>query len=91
MNKRKTFKTDLICPQCYNRTFIRRIIGRERPFAHKKKLYCIKCKEEVDHIEVRDIDLLEKDLEFLTKRTEKEEEMLTLVKKVKRSNISDHR
>lgn len=91
MNKRNTVKTDLICPQCYNCTFIRRIKGRERPLAHQKKLYCIKCKEEVNHIEVRDIDLLEKKLEFLTKKTPNEEKMLTLIKKAKGRSSNDHR
>lgn len=48
---------DFYCLQCGNRGIpILRGRGYERERFHRKKLYCIYCKEEVNHMELRNDD-----------------------------------
>ena len=49
--------SNFYCTKCGNQGIpISRKNGSRRGYQHLKKLYCIYCKEEVNHIEVRDID-----------------------------------
>ena len=45
---------DFYCLKCGNKGIpLMRARGREREKFHRKKLYCIHCKEEVNHMELR--------------------------------------
>ena len=51
------------CLKCGNRGIpIRRKCGFQHSSMHRKKLYCIHCKEEINHIECKSMDDIE---EFL--------------------------
>lgn len=45
------------CTKCANRIDLPRKTDKRRKKGHLKKVYCIKCKEEVNHYEVRNNDL----------------------------------
>ena len=46
--------SDMYCTKCGRRNIpIARIKGKYREAGHLKKLYCIYCKEEVNHCEIR--------------------------------------
>jgi hypothetical protein len=44
------------CTQCTNKISLPRKQSRQREKNHLKNIYCIKCKEEVNHYEVRSCD-----------------------------------
>lgn len=45
------------CTQCGNEGIpVQRKQGQERSSGHLKKLYCIYCKEEVNHVEIKEND-----------------------------------
>jgi hypothetical protein len=51
---------DFYCLQCGNRGIpIRRSEGKKKEKFHRKKLYCIHCHEEVNHIECKTPDEIE--------------------------------
>ena len=53
-NRKETTTSDFYCVQCGNKGIpIARKVGSQREAGHLKKLYCIYCKEEVNHAEVR--------------------------------------
>ena len=81
----KTVQTDLICPDCGNTFTIMRKENKQKKEFHKKWLYCPSCKKETDHIEVRNMDILLKRIEFKdkTERTAEEAKILKLVNKRK--------
>lgn len=52
---------DFYCLKCGNKGIpIMRSRGMRKEKFHRKKLYCIHCKEEVNHIECRTLDEKEK-------------------------------
>ena len=54
MGKGKTLTCDFYCTKCGRKGIpLARKLGKQREPAHLKKLYCIYCKEEVNHAEVR--------------------------------------
>ena len=54
MGKNTYLSHDCYCMICGNRSMpIPRRKGQERERMHRKKLYCLYCKEEVNHIECR--------------------------------------
>lgn len=55
--KTKFIETRLFYPQCKNIAIIYRRISSQRKFGHLKKFYCWKCKEEINHIEIRDYNI----------------------------------
>jgi hypothetical protein len=55
MNKRQpTIPIDLACSQCGNRQTIQRRSGHlySKQGGHLKKLWCYRCKSEVNHVEM---------------------------------------
>ena len=47
-------ESDFYCTQCGNRGIpVQRKKGQEREAGHLKKLYCLRCKETVNHVEVK--------------------------------------
>lgn len=49
--------SNFICCECNARGIpISRKKNQRRGYLHYKKLYCIYCKKETNHIEIRDID-----------------------------------
>jgi hypothetical protein len=55
MNKNKTMTiSDFYCIECSSRGIpIMRMAGKEREAGHLKKLYCVKCQKETNHVEIR--------------------------------------
>ena len=43
-----------LCIQCDSSTFLPRKLSKKKELGHLKKLYCLKCKEEVNHLEKRE-------------------------------------
>lgn len=44
------------CVQCNNQISLPRKSSRQRERGHLKKIYCVKCKTEVNHSEQREFD-----------------------------------
>ncbi|MBQ9019562.1 MAG: hypothetical protein IJ097_04570 [Bacilli bacterium] len=80
MNKKVT-PTSLICPECGNISKIWRSTNKQKEMYHKKKLYCVICKKEINHIELKDIDFFIAGLKFKEELTEEEIKIKTLIKK----------
>ena len=49
---RFTIKKTLKCTECGNLIVIHRKLSNNKKEGHLKNLYCIKCKKEVNHIEL---------------------------------------
>ena len=79
----KTIKTDLICPECGNILSIHRKESKQKKPFHRKLLYCPICKKNINHIEIKDWDIL---IETLKRKeeslmTEDEQKVYRLLKK----------
>jgi hypothetical protein len=48
--------SDFYCVQCTNKMTLPRKNSKQREKSHLKSLYCVKCKDEINHYEVRDCD-----------------------------------
>lgn len=55
MNRSVTYST-FYCTQCTNKISLPRRNSRQRERSHLKNIYCVKCREEVNHYEVREFD-----------------------------------
>ena len=54
----KYLASHFYCTQCGNEGIpVQRKKGQERETGHLKRLYCIYCKEEVNHVEIKENDL----------------------------------
>lgn len=54
VNNKKLYISDFYCTQCGNKGLpVMRRKGKDREPGHLKNLYCIYCKKEVNHAEVR--------------------------------------
>lgn len=56
---RFTIPKTLKCSDCGNIVVIHRKMSKNKKAGHLKKLYCIKCRKEVNHIELSTYDLYE--------------------------------
>lgn len=51
----QTVSSQFFCTKCGKEGLpVRRKMGQERAAGHLKKLYCLYCKEEVNHVEIKD-------------------------------------
>ena len=57
-NKRKISMSDLYCTECGCKMTVPRPARCTREKGHKKKLWCFKCKREVNFVEVRERDFV---------------------------------
>lgn len=55
-NRRTSTISKFTCTKCNNIIYLPRKKGKEREKNHLKKIYCITCKEIINHSETRDID-----------------------------------
>lgn len=55
--------------------------GVQKKVYHKKVLWCPVCQKRINHIELRNKDILEKELEFKTNKSEEDAFVYTLIKK----------
>lgn len=60
-SKYNTVRTILKCPNCGELTTIHRLASRQKKVGHLKKLYCYRCKKEVNHIELKDEFILDRE------------------------------
>lgn len=72
-------KSELICFECGNIMPIPRQIRRQRNKYHIKDMFCFKCDNITKHIELRDGDIVKKELEFKENRNEEEELIYNLL------------
>lgn len=64
MKKHKMILSDLICSDCGISITIPRRLSIQREKYHIKDLYCVKCNKVTKYIEVRNLDILKKELEY---------------------------
>lgn len=50
--------SDFYCLGCKHKITLPRLHGRTKEKFHLKKIHCVHCKEEVNHLEVRNSDIL---------------------------------
>jgi len=79
----KYVRSDLICSCCGTINTIQRKFLNQRKEYHIKDLYCYTCKQVTKQIEIRDIALFKKRLEFSQQMNEKEQEILKLLENSK--------
>ncbi len=79
--------SDLICSNCGNKMTISREVKSQREKYHIKDLYCIKCKEVTKHIEVRDLGLIKKELEYKETLSEMEKKVYDLTHKEREAKV----
>ena len=65
--------SDLICSKCGFKVTIFRKSNNLRETYHIKDLYCCNCKKTTKHIEVKDLDILKKKIEFQEESSEMEQ------------------
>ena len=55
MGKKNIVMSEFYCTQCGNKGLpVWRKSGQEREAGHLKKLYCLKCKQETNHVECKE-------------------------------------
>ena len=76
-------KASLICPECGNVFEIVRNRGRQKELFHLKRIYCYKCKREINHIEAKNLDFLIEEISRKPEidRTIEEQKVYQLVRK----------
>lgn len=79
MRKTATVRSELVCFECGGIITISRKTHRQRNKYHIKDIFCFKCEEVTKHIELKDGDMLKKELEFNQERTEEEELIYSLL------------
>ena len=79
MRRHSVVLSDLICSECGFKMTIPRRIGAQREKYHIKDLYCVKCKNITKYIEVRNLDILKKELEYKNSLNSSEELIYKLV------------
>ena len=61
MGRGQTVEHSFYCMQCGKKGIpLARKVGHQRGSFHRKKLYCVFCKEEVNHVECRNYEEVEK-------------------------------
>lgn len=70
--KRKIVETRLICPQCGNIQKIFRLASKRKNFGHLKALWCFKCKQRINHIEIKDENISFEELKEYIQRSNNE-------------------
>lgn len=79
MFRKSTAISDLICSECGTVSSIPRYKNDRRERYHIKDVYCPKCNKTTKFIEIGDIDLYKKELEFKVNLNEKEQMILDLL------------
>lgn len=85
MEKSNTIFSDLICSECGNTFTIPRFTNNLREKYHIKDIYCINCRYVTKHIEVRNLDIIKKELEFKDELSETEQLIYNLTHKKEKS------
>ena len=62
--RRTTISSDLICSECGSKMIIPRNLNNRREKYHIKDIYCYKCKKTTKHIEVENLDIVKKKLQY---------------------------
>ena len=78
--------SDFICSDCGNEFKIPRRSNNLRDKYHIKDLYCANCKKVTKHIEVKNLDIIKKELEFKNNLSEIEKLVYNLTHKEAEKN-----
>jgi competence CoiA-like predicted nuclease len=70
--RKNVTETRMFCPKCGNIQIIFRKTSKQRKFGHYKNLYCYKCKETHNHIELKDQDVSKEEIERMIEQMKKE-------------------
>ena len=53
MNMKKKMKSSTMkCTQCGTEYTIQRVVGKEKECGHLKKVWCVKCRKDTNHVEL---------------------------------------
>ena len=80
-----TVISDLICSECGNLFRIPRHADKLKEKYHIKDIYCPVCKKVTKHVEVKNLDVVKKELEFKDELTETEQLVYNLIHKDEKS------
>lgn len=72
MRKQNTIETRLYCPICGTIHSIFRKTAKQKKAGHYKKFYCYKCKTVHNHIELKEYQYSQEELDELTKQMKEE-------------------
>lgn len=81
MRRTSTVRSELVCFECGNIMPISRKNRRQRTKYHIKDIFCFKCDVVTKHIELKDGDMLKKELEFKENKNEEENLIYNLLQK----------
>lgn len=70
--KQHTTETRLFCPRCRTIHSIYRKTAKQKKFGHYKNFYCYKCKHTHNHIELKNFNYSEEDLDKIIEEMKKE-------------------
>ena len=87
MRKTSTIRSELVCFECGNIMPISRKNRRQRTKYHIKDIFCFKCDVVTKHIELGNVDIVKKELEFKENRNEEEELIYNLLQE--KTNIEE--
>ena len=82
MKRQHTCTTDLICSECGNVMTIARKECKRRSKYHIKDMFCVYCNKISKFIEVHDVDIYKKELEFKNEKNYSEELLNDIIKGV---------
>ena len=81
MKKQETYMTDLICSNCGNIMTIPVKKGKVREKYHVKDMYCFRCNRETKFIELIDVDIIKKELDYKEELNDEEKLVYNLLHK----------
>ena len=76
--RNNTVSSDLICSECGVVMVIPRYMNNEREKYHIKDIYCYKCLKTTKHIEVKNLDIVKKEIEYKRNLSEIEKKIYNL-------------
>ena len=79
MKNQNVIRSELICSECGAVMPIPRKMNQLREKNHVKDLYCYQCDKVTKFIEIRNLDILRKELEFKTILTREEQKLYDIL------------
>ena len=73
--RKNVTETNMLCPKCGNIQTIFRRTSKQRKFGHYKKLHCYICKEEHNHIELKDKTISQEEIDKLIEKMKEEDKI----------------
>ena len=77
--KKESQKSDVICLECANSFSIMRKKGNLKPIGYIEEMFCPSCMKATDFIEIGDLSLFKKKVEFATYISKKDQDIYNLI------------